>query len=249
MLIDTHAHLCEEAFEPDLDQVLHRAREAGVEAILAVGETLQDAWKNLDLSRQQEMILPAAGLYPGNADLDHAQQLIEFICRHQDQLSAIGEVGLDFRLAETEQDKELQLQVLDQFIELSLQTGLPLNVHSRSAGRHAVSRLLDKGAQKVQLHAFDGKPKYALPAVEQGYFFSFPPSLIRSRQKQKLAKQLPISCMLAETDSPVLGAEADERNEPANLSLVIQALAEIKDVHPEYLRSVLRDNCQQLYGI
>jgi TatD DNase family protein len=249
MLIDTHAHLCQEAFESDLEQVLHRARQAGVEAILAVGETLQDAWRNLDLSRQQEMILPAAGLYPGYAEQDHAQQLIAFIRQHQDQLSAIGEVGLDFRLAEAEQDQELQLQVFDRFIELSLQTGLPLNVHSRSAGRHVVSRLLEKGAQKAQLHAFDGKAKYALPAVEQGYFFSFPPSLLRSRQKQKLAKQLPVSCMLAETDSPVLGPEADARNEPANLSLVIQALAEIKDVDPEYLSSVLRDNFQQLYGI
>lgn len=247
--MDTHAHMCEEAFAPDLEQVLHRAQKAGVDAVLAVGETLQDALRNLELARQQEMLLPAAGLYPGHADLSQAIQICGLVREHQARLAAIGEVGLDFWLAGTEEDKELQLQVFDQFIELSLQTGLPLNVHSRSAGRHTVARLLEKKAQKVQMHAFDGKPKYALPAVEQGYFFSFPPSLLRSRQKQKLAKQLPVSCMLPETDSPVLGPDPGTRNEPANLILVIQALAEIKDVSFAYMRSALEDNCRQLYGI
>ena len=82
----------------------------------------------------------------------------------------------------------------------------------------------------MQLHAFDGKASAALPAVEAGYFFSIPPSVVRSRQKQKLVKQLPLTCLLVETDSPVLGPEPGVRNEPANLPLAIRAIAEIKSL-------------------
>ena len=217
--------------------------------MLAVGETFQDAQKNLDLSAKYPVILPAAGLYPGQADALQAEEVAAFIREHRSRLAAIGEVGLDFWLAADEEQKDLQRQVFDQFVHLSQETKLPLNVHSRSAGRHVVQRLLEKKARKVQLHAFDGKVKYAWPAVEQGFFFSIPPSVLRSRQKQKLVSSLPLSCLLAETDSPLLGPEHDARNEPANLTLVVQALAEIKKVSPEYVREALQENFYQLFEI
>ena len=80
-----------------------------------------------------------------------------------------------------EEDREVQRDIFGQFADLARELDLPLNVHSRSAGRHAVSLLLERGARRVQLHAFDGKLSSALPAVEAGYFFSVPPSVVRSR--------------------------------------------------------------------
>ena len=123
-----------------------------------------------------------------------------------------------------------------------------LNVHSRSAGRHVISMLLENNAKKVQLHAFDGKASTALPALEAGYFFSIPPSISRSRQKQKLVKQLPLSCLLLETDSPVLGPVPDERNEPANITHVVDAIAEIKNVSKEEVIENAFENTCRLYG-
>jgi len=125
---------------------------------------------------------------------------------------------------------------------------LPLNVHSRSAGRHAIALLLEHNAKKVQLHAFDGKASAALPAVEAGFFFSIPPSIVRSRQKQKLVKQLPLSCLLVETDSPVLGPSPDERNEPANSVISINAIAEIKNISKEEVMETVFDNTCRLFG-
>ena len=147
-----------------------------------------------------------------------------------------------------EDEKELQREIFGQFIELSLELDLPLNVHSRSAGRHAVSMLLERGAKKVHLHAFDGKASAALPAVEAGYFFSIPPSTVRSRQKQKLVSHLPLSCLLVETDSPVLGPEADERNEPANAIIAVNAIAQIKDISREAVIEAAFENTCRLYG-
>ena len=103
-------------------------------------------------------------------------------------------------------------------------------------------------AKKVQLHAFDGKASAALPAVEAGFFFSIPPSIVRSRQKQKLLKQLPLSCLLVETDSPVLGPSPDERNEPANAVISINAIAEIKNISREEVMETVFDNTCRLFG-
>ncbi|HDM76701.1 MAG TPA: hypothetical protein ENG51_09560, partial [Deltaproteobacteria bacterium] len=122
------------------------------------------------------------------------------------------------------------------------------NVHSRSTGRYAISMLIELGARKVQMHAFDGKVSAALPGVEAGFFFSIPPSVVRSRQKQKLVKQLPLTCILIETDSPVLGRDPNERNEPANATIVVDAISQIKDVSPEKVAEQAFENTIKLYG-
>ncbi len=247
-IIDTHAHLYEESFDADRGAVLERAFAAGVEKIVTVSETIEDARRNLELARIYPALLPAAGLYPAYLDPAAAEGMQEFIRRNRQHLAAIGEVGLDFRLATDEGEREVQRRIFEGFIDLSLELGLPLNVHSRSAGRYAVSLLLEKGAGQVQLHAFDGKAGAALPGVEAGFFFSVPPSVLRSRQKEKLVRRLPLGCLLVETDSPVLGPEPDKRNEPANAAAVVQRIAEIKAISRQEVQEVVFENTRRLYG-
>jgi len=247
-LIDSHAHLCSPEFDHDVGEVLARARAAGVGAVIAVGETLADAERNLDLAEKFPMVKPTAGLYPTFLDPDQAAAMVEFIRRHRLELAAIGEVGLDYWAVKEEADRELQREIFKNFIRLSRELGLPLNVHSRSAGRQAVACLIESGATRVQLHAFDGKASAALPAVEAGYFFSIPPSVVRSRQKQKLVKHLPLTCLLVETDSPVLGPEPGVRNEPANLPLAIRAIAEIKSRPEQSVAEAISENTARLYA-
>lgn len=247
-LVDTHAHLCAPEFTHDLGPVLSRARAAGVAAVIAVGETLADADRNLELSGQHPMIRPSAGLYPTVLEPDQAEALHRFIRRNRPVLAAIGEVGLDFWVVKNEKDRELQQEIFSGFIALAREMDLPLNVHSRSAGRPAIDLLLKSGAARVQLHAFDGRASTALPAVEAGYFFSVPPSVVRSRQKQKLVKQLPLSCLLVETDSPVLGPEPTVRNEPANLTRAAEAIAEIKSLPIQAVMEAVAANTARLYG-
>lgn len=247
-MLDGHAHICDAVFDDDRDEVLARAERAGVSAIIAVGENLCDAHKNLKLAGIYPMLRPAAGLYPTILDLNQAERLIAFIRQHHLRLAAIGEVGLDYWAVTDDREKAQQREIFRQFIALSRELDLPLNVHSRSAGRHAVALLLDHHAVRVQMHAFDGKAGAALPAVEAGYFFSIPPSVVRSRQKQKLVRQLPLSAILVETDSPVLGPAAGQRNEPANLMVSVKAIAQIKGVPVEDVMAAVARNARQLYG-
>ncbi|MBS0014515.1 MAG: TatD family hydrolase [Desulfobacterales bacterium] len=247
-LIDTHTHLYDNSFDTDRKAVMQRAAAAGVEKIISVSETMEDARRNLELADQYPALMPAAGLYPAHTDLEAAAQMREFIRANREKLAAIGEVGLDFRIVEDHEQRQIQRQILEAFVDLSLETGLVLNVHSRSAGRHAVELLIDKKAEKVQLHAFDGKFGAAQPAVEAGYFFSIPPSVTRSRQKQKLVRSLPLSCLLVETDSPVLGPDPQTRNEPANAAVALKQIAEIKNISRKAAAAAIYENTRRLYS-
>jgi TatD DNase family protein len=247
-IADTHAHLCDPAFDPDLNQVLERAQAAGLSAVIAVGENMEDAEKNLALAARYPMVCAAAGLYPTYTDPELAGKMRDFIRSNKEKLAAIGEVGLDFWVIKEEPEREIQREIFRDFIDLSLELNLPINVHSRSAGRHAVDVLLKRDARKVQMHAFDGKVSAALPAVEAGFFFSIPPSIARSEQKQKLAKKLPLSCLLIETDSPVLGPTARERNEPANAVIAVKAIAELKGINEAEVIKAVEENACRLYG-
>ncbi len=105
LIVDTRAHLCDPAFDSDLEQVLLRAQTSGVSVVVAVSETLAEAEKNLILGQKFSMIRPAAGLYPTHLDVDPATLMTDFIRRNREQLRAIGEVGLDYRKVKGEADR------------------------------------------------------------------------------------------------------------------------------------------------
>lgn len=247
-IVDTHAHLCDGVFEKDLGKVLKRAFEDGVQAVVAVGEDLADANRNLELSEDYSMLRPSAGLYPTRIDMREAEEVAAWIREKRDRLWAIGEVGLDFWAVKSPDDREKQAAIFSMFVDLSLELDLPLNVHSRSAGRHAIDILLARKAKRVHLHAFDGKFGTAMAALEAGYFFSIPPSVVRSRQKQKLVKNLPLSCLMVESDSPVLGPEPGERNEPSNVRLAVETIAGIKGETAAAVAEAAYENTCRLYG-
>jgi TatD DNase family protein len=246
-LVDCHAHLGDEIFDADRREVLARARDSGVAAVVTVGETLNDAVRNLELAAEYEEILPAAGLYPTHLDPEQAGRIETLIRDRREELVAIGEVGLDHWKVQDPGEREIQHDIFVRFIGLSNELGLPLNVHSRSAGRHAIALLIDNDARLVQLHAFDGKPATALPAVEAGYFFSIPPSIVRSRQKQNLVRRLPLSCLLLETDSPVLSAVPGERNEPARVRVALKTIAELKGLSEKEVAQAVAGNTRRLF--
>jgi len=248
LLTDTHTHICDTVFDADRAEVLARAEQSGIQAIIAVGEDLADGQKNLVLAREFPILKPAAGLYPTHLDLAAAEKMAAFIRANRWELCAVGEVGLDFWVVKSEQERALQKEIFARFIALAIELDLPLNVHSRSAGRHAVDLLVANGAKRVQMHAFDGKITAARPALAAGYFFSIPPSIVRSRQKQKLVRHLPLDCLLVETDSPVLGPEPRVRNEPANLTMSIRAIAEIKTISEAHVVDAVVANTHKLYG-
>lgn len=246
-LIDAHAHLHAEEFQADLPTVLAAAEAAGVRAILAVSETVADAQLNLELADRYPIIRPCAGLHPTEVDLGAAEAMVGLIRTHRDRLVAIGEVGLDYWIVQDPEQQEIQRQIFRRFIDLSNELELPLNVHSRSAGRHAIAFLREHGAKRVLLHAFDGRASAATTGVELGYYFSIPPSIVRSPQKQKLVRHLPLDRLLLESDAPVLGPDPTARNEPKNIRLACEAIAQIKALSVDEVARITTENARLLF--
>ena len=115
-MLDGHAHICDSVFDDDRDEVLVRAEKAGVSAIIAVGENLSDAHKNLQLANRYPMLKPAAGLYPTILDTGQAEEIIALIRKNRPRLAAIGEVGLDYWVVTDDREKAQQREIFCQFI-------------------------------------------------------------------------------------------------------------------------------------
>ncbi|XP_056867542.1 tatD DNase domain containing 3-like [Takifugu flavidus] len=256
---DCHCHISARDFDRDIDEVIKNSQKAGLLALLAVAEHAGEFDRIIDLSQRfPGFIFPCLGVHPVQEvspgqqrgavlqDLDAALPLIE---RYRDHLVAIGEVGLDFtpRYVSGDAEKDNQRQVLIRQAQLAKELDLPLNVHSRSAGRPTIHLLKEQGVEKALLHAFDGKPSVAMEGVKAGYYFSIPPSIIRSEQKQKLVKQLPLENICLETDSPALGPEKQVRNEPGNICISAEYISKIKGVSLQKVMEATTQNALRLF--
>jgi len=255
-MIDCHAHLASPAFEADLAAVLLRAEQVGVSRILVVGEDLADDLRVVELCRKHVgRLFACVGLHPDRFAEDRELPTADSIAAvgalaraHRDELVAIGEVGLDYHWVKSEPRRAAQRACLEAMVALASELSLPLNVHTRSAGHHAIDLLADVGAKRVLLHAFDGKGSYAKRAFDDhGYFFSIPPSVVRSEQKQKLVRSLPLEALALESDSPVLGPAPRERNEPANIPLAVECIAKLQGTTVERVLETTESNAGALF--
>ncbi len=245
-IIDCHCHLEDDEFSKDLNQVIMRAREYSI-IMVTSGLGLAGATKAVEISKEYRDVLCTVGFEPCSGE--EPGIVIEFIRDNLKNIVGIGEVGLDFYWGKTENERKKQVENFVKFIKLAKELDLPLVVHSRSAGEKAIEILVKEKAKKVLMHAFDGRASAALQGVESGFFFSIPPSVVRSAQKQKLVKQLPLENLCLESDAPVLGSDPKKRNEPAFIIESAKKIAEIKKLKLEEVLEATTKNAKKLYGV
>ena len=244
-LVDTHCHIEQSEFDTDRRQVIARALELGV-AMISSAIAIQEYEKLLTIADEFETVHASLGLDP--TSFASVEQALVKIRENKSRIIAIGETGLDHYLIRDHDDRRLQEQAIREIIVLAAEFGLPIQIHSRSAGRKAVEVLTNAEAGNVHMHAFDGKASIARSASRDlGYYFSIPPSVVRSPQKQKLVKAVDIERLLLETDSPVLGPEKGVRNEPSNVLIALQEVSRMLRRDEEELREIILENTLRLY--
>lgn len=238
--IDLHAHLDHPSFKDDKDDAIKRAQEAGVGIILIAGVNPESNRSVLALCKKYPMLKASLGIYPVNAlqkeietgeyplksepfDIDEE---LEFIEKHEKQIHAIGECGLDYHWIKDK--KEKQQELFRKIIALCEKIDKPLIVHSRKAEADCITMLKSSKLKKVNFHCFMGSKKLVKEAADKGWYFSVPTNIVRSSQFQELVKDVPLSHLFCETDSPYLSPFKEKRNEPAFIIESYKKIAEIK---------------------
>lgn len=247
-LIDTHCHLYDEPLAADLTGVLHRARAAGVEALVVVGTTLQTSRQAVALASAHPDVWAAVGLHPDAVeplDLD----VLDGLLAH-DRVVAVGEIGLDGsrgkeRLAAQEPACRAQLA-------LARDHGLPVLLHSRDATGRMV-RILQKlgpGGAGGILHAYAGSREVALALIELGFHLGVAGVVCRPQatRVRSVLGALPLGALVLETDAPFIGTATRPRGqvEPAQVREVCQALAELHEVDPDAVAAATTATARRL---
>jgi len=259
-LIDIHAHLDYKPLADDSAGVVQRAKEAGVTVIIANGTSPESNRQVIALSKQFDIVKPALGFYPTHVHATSEEELdkeLAFI--KEQQPIALGEVGLDYKFApedpntekideETKQSLiEKQKKGFQKIIHLAKELDIPLIVHSRKAELDVIELLEQSGHKKIIMHCFCGKKKLVERIRDNGWTFSIPVTVIKLFQFQEVVEKTNISQLLTETDSPWLGPEPGLTNEPKNIPLIVQKIAEIKKMDVEEVANNIFMNYQRLF--
>ncbi|MDH5806128.1 MAG: YchF/TatD family DNA exonuclease [Candidatus Methanomethylicaceae archaeon] len=244
-MIDVHAHLTE--FQ-DISEIVKRAKDVGIEYIIvSITEPSEIKRAKEIISQYSGFLLLTIGFDPtilSEEEFSKFESLVE-----SESIIGIGEVGLDYYYIRDEKQRKIQEEFFRRSIRLALRKNLPIIVHSRSAGRRALEVLYSENANKVIMHAFDGKTSYAKEAIKRGFYFSIPTSVTFSQQKQKLVKSIPIEYIVLETDSPVLSPIRGTINEPANLIYALKKVAEIKKIPENEVDRITTHNTKKIFNI
>eukprot|EP00842_Homolaphlyctis_polyrhiza_P004500 jgi/Hompol1/5050/HPOL_001874-RA len=143
--------------------------------------------------------------------------------------------------------KSVQRKCFQAHIDASNRLGIPLNVHSRGAGHHAVTQLIESQNKTAVLHAFDGRATYALNAAQNGLYLSVPPCVVRSDVMKAWVKQVPLDSLVLETDAPALPSIKGMRNSVLNCHESLKAVADIKGLDIDTVASITTENAKKLF--
>ncbi|MCW4454058.1 TatD family hydrolase [Flavobacterium sp. MXW15] len=251
-LIDSHCHLDAAEFDADRDQVVARARQAGVAAQVVPAVTAA-SWPGLrEVCRIQPGLHPAYGLHPmflAEHAPEHLPLLREWIERERP--CAIGECGLDFFVAGL--DPERQRHFFDGQLELARDYRLPLIVHARRAVEEVIAAIRRVGGLRGVVHSFSGSPEQARQLWQLGFLIGLggPLTYPRANRLRRLAAEMPLEYLLLETDAPDQ-PDADirgQRNEPARLPVVLRTVAALRGQPEAEIARATTANARRLFGL
>lgn len=252
-LFDTHAHLDQGEFDVDRAEVLGRARQAGVETMLAVGITAASSLACVELAANESGVLAAVGIQPNycaQAEPGDWEKVVALVDRPR--VVALGETGLDRYWDYSPFD--VQQDYFDRHLRLSQERGLPFIVHTRDSDADVLTMLREarvRGPLAGVMHSFTGSAETAAECLELGLYISFAGMVTfkKSADLRAVARSVPDERILIETDSPYLSPHPlrGRRNEPAHLVHTAACLAQERGVSLEAFAAQTTENAQRLF--
>lgn len=258
MFIDTHAHLNYPEILKNLDEILQRAGDSGIESIIVPATTYATSLEIAELTGKHKMLFGAVGIHPTelkdykDSDLQGIEELAK-----EEKIVAIGEIGLDYYWEPY--DKELQRHVIKSQFQIAKRTGLPVIIHNRKSTEDLMTIVKEEyegGKLKGQFHSFSGDEANATECIEMGFYISFTGNITYkpnegTRLAYEIVKNTDPHYLLLETDTPYLPPVPyrGKQNEPSYIKHTAEKIAELKGMTVEELGAITAQNAKSLFKI
>ncbi len=263
--IDAHCHL---EYMENAQDVIEEARQRGMTAIVTSIADIKDKEKVLEMHRKNpDFVFACLGFHPEimkNYSYGEIDEYIDFIRKNKDDISAVGEVGVDYNWITKSQDQERSKEIFLKFIELSKELGLPLVIHSRNGKNNkeggdngiedAIDILIRNGCKDVMMHCFSGSEAQLKTCLDQDWLISFATIICKSFKHQRLAKLTPLDKMVLETDAPWLDPDSPPgssllTNRPWKIERSADIIANIKNIGKEEALVAAAENAKKFFRI
>jgi len=234
--IDCHVHLSDEKYRKNIPQLIETSERAGVIALIANSENLETSLTTLKLSdRHPHRIYSALGIHPwyaAKAGEVEVNRVSDLITQNDERLMAVGEIGLDNTYAKSSDEKRLQEEIFEAMLDMAEQVHLPVIIHSRQSASEVLDRVVGRDLISVVMHWYSGPTELVKKFTSKRYYISFGPPIYYAKHIQEIAKLTPLEAILTETDGPVRyrGPFSDKETTPELLPIVVQKLAELKEI-------------------
>jgi TatD DNase family protein len=269
-MIDTHCHLTEERLMLDLDKILARARENGVEKIIVPGTSLEDSMKVVRLTERHDEVFGVVGIHPesilekrsprkGDHDLDSARDDIREMIEGSKKIVGVGEIGMEDyektmvgKVTKYQSNMQQQAELFKMQLELAVEMGKPVVIHNREADKE-IMEVLDSMpiVPRGQFHCWAGDEGMLAWALDKGFYISFCGNITykSAGNLREMIKKVPLERLLLETDAPYLSPEPKRGtlNEPANVKITAEYIANLLDVSLLELDRITTQNAKCLF--
>ena len=251
MLFDTHAHMDDRAFDTDRETLLAELPNQGIGLVMNPGCSLESSRNVEKLTRKYGFLYGAVGSHPDAADEVNDAVLEEYrmLCKQNNKIKAIGEIGLDYHYEDIPRD--IQQQAFRMQMALAEELNLPVIVHEREA--HADGMKIVDQFPKVTgvFHCYSGSAEMAKELVKRGWYIGFTGVLTfkNARKAVEVASSIPLDRIVLETDCPYMAPEPfrGKRNDPGKLYRMAEKLAEIRGMSLEEVHTITMENGKRLY--
>ena len=252
MYFDSHAHLDDERFRSDFDEILARMQKNGVTAMMNIGCDLPSSENSVRLAEQYDWIWAAVGSHPDDADhVDEARiEIYRRLCKNP-RVKAIGEIGLDYHYEDV--PREVQKQAFRMQMALAHELNLPVVVHEREAHEDGM-RIVDEFPEVHGVfHCYSGSLEMAKELIKRGWYIGFTGVVTfkNARKAVEVAQNIPLERILIETDCPYMAPEPfrGRRNDPSLVPYVASKIAALRGLTPEEVGRATSENARRLFGI
>lgn len=256
-LLDSHAHLDDEKFEEDRQEVIEKIKQTGITKMISAGYSLEASRKAIELAKQYDFIYATCGISPNDIPQTEEElwimlNKIEEMVKQNEKIVAIGEIGLDYYW--NQENKALQKLAFEKQIHLANQLQLPIVIHTREAVMDTIQILKEKEVTlKGVFHCCPLNRELVKEALKLGFFISFagPVTFKNAKNADEIIQMVPFEKMLIETDSPYLSPEPlrGKRNDPSNVRYIAQKIAKVKQVELEVVAQNTYQNAEKLFQI